>query len=268
MSVDPQKVAGVIAEIARAEIMARYGKLSSGDVRRKSGPNDLVTVVDEATEARLRAALSDIRPDAAFIGEELAAKKPQIVSALAGEGAFWVVDPLDGTRNFVRGVDEFGVIVALVENGETKMGWIYAAPHDEMGIAVKGEGAVFDGAPVTPRAASGKKLVALRSLGWVSPPARQDALRETLKRRFDSRPGYCSAYAYLHLALGDVDMKLSSRIHPWDHLAGALMVTEAGGRVAFLDDEAAYGPSPSVDRLLLAVAPGRDWDAAAEAIRT
>ncbi|MBY0421017.1 MAG: hypothetical protein K2Q06_01855, partial [Parvularculaceae bacterium] len=60
--------------------------------------------------------------------------------------------------------------------------------------------------------------------------------------------------------------KLSSRIHAWDHLAGALMLAELGGRTAFLDG-APYRPGPSVDRALLATAPGRDWDGVAEKLR-
>ncbi|HPE32593.1 MAG TPA: inositol monophosphatase [Parvularculaceae bacterium] len=266
MIVDVEKVAALIAEIAQTEIMPRYGKLSAGEIRQKSGPNDLVTEVDEATERALELALRAIRPDAGFIGEELAAKNPQAANALTGEGAFWVVDPLDGTRNFVNGVDEFGTIVALVENGETRAGWIYAAPHNSSAIAEKGEGATWRGERLRVTASEREKPLGLRSLGWLSPD-RQERMRARLSARFESRSSHCSAYAYIALAKGDVDFKVSSLIHPWDHVAGALIVSEAGGKPAFLDDGEPYRPSPSVNKPLLVTARRNDWDAIAAGLR-
>ncbi|NWG71714.1 MAG: inositol monophosphatase [Parvularculaceae bacterium] len=257
MSPDPHKVAARIAEIAEAEIMSRFGGISPEEVREKTGPTDLVTVVDEAAERALRVALHEFRPDAAFVGEEMAARDPAIGQTITRADAVWIVDPLDGTRNFIRGVREFGVIVALVEKGRARMGWIYAAPDRHCAIAVAGEGASCDRAPIRTRPASGR-LRALRSLGWLPQP-RQNRMRDRLAEVFDSAPGHCSAYAYLKLARGEIDLKVSSRIHPWDHVAGALIIAELGGRTAFLDTGADYAPQPSVDAPLLAVAPGRDW---------
>ncbi|MEX0644582.1 MAG: inositol monophosphatase family protein [Parvularculaceae bacterium] len=266
LTIDPEKVAAVIAEIAEEKIAPRYGRLAPGEIREKSGPNDLVTEVDEAVECALKKALWDINPSALFIGEEAASKDPALSGALAGDGSFWIVDPLDGTRNFVNGVNEFGTIVAFVENGEARMGWIYAAPDKKMAIAVKGDGATWAGEPINPKKPAGARLIALRSLGFL-PPARAEHMRGVLKEHFDSRPGYCSAYAYIALARGLVDLKISSRIHPWDHVAGALIAAEAGGAIAFLEDGAPYRPTPSVDRLLLGTAPGRDWKAIADVLR-
>jgi fructose-1,6-bisphosphatase/inositol monophosphatase family enzyme len=264
--IDPDKVAALIAEIAETEIAARYGKLSKKEVREKSGPNDLVTEVDEATERALRAALKDIRPDAAFVGEEATSADPGVADALKSGAPAWIVDPLDGTRNFVTGTDEFGTIVAFVERGEAQMGWIYAVPEKKIAVGVRGEGATWGGERIVAKESAGERLVALRSLGFL-PPQRADYMRALLREHFDSRPGYCSAYAYIALARGLVDVKISSRIHPWDHVAGAVIVKEAGGRIAWLEDGAAYGPQPSVDKLLLATAPARDWGKVAEALR-
>ena len=133
-------------------------------------------------------------------------------------------------------------------------------------IAVKGAGATWNGDRINPKRAGDGRLIAMRSLGWL-PPARQTRLRALLAEKFDSRPGYCSAYAYIALARGLVDLKISSRIHPWDHVAGALITAEGGGSVSFLDDGAAYAPLPSIDKPLLATAPGRSWRAIAEILR-
>jgi fructose-1,6-bisphosphatase/inositol monophosphatase family enzyme len=262
---DAEAVAARIGDIAEAEIMSRFGSLEPGEIREKSGPSDLVTVVDEAVEKALRAALHDIRPDAAFVGEETAARDPAVAQAIGMADAVFIVDPLDGTRNFIRGVKEFGVIVALVEKGEARMGWIYAAPTRQCAIAVAGDGASCGGEPIVTRPTA-PRLRALRSLGWLPQP-RQERLRARIVTEFESAPGHCSAYAYLKLARGEFDLNVSSRIHPWDHVAGALLLSELGGRTAFLDSGANYAPRETVDAPLLATAPGRDWADIAERLR-
>jgi fructose-1,6-bisphosphatase/inositol monophosphatase family enzyme len=206
----------------------------------------------------LKKALSALAPGAGFVGEESAAADPSIVAALSGEGAFWIVDPLDGTRNFVNGTPEFGTIVAYVENGATLMGWIYAAPEHRCAVAVKGEGVMWDGVPPVIASPSNNPPLGLRSMGWLTPEWR-DRLTVSLRRNTQSRPGHCSAYAYLKLMTGEVDFKLSSRIHPWDHAAGALILSELGGRAAFLESAQTYTPRDTIDAPLLATAPGRNW---------
>lgn len=256
--VDPEKVAKIIAEISEREIMPRYQQLEAHEIEQKSGPNDLVTVVDHAVEGALEHALKDVLPEATFIGEEGAAAAPHIVSALEGEGTYWVLDPVDGTRNFVRGVDEFGVIVALVRNGETIMGWIHGAPENKTAIAVKGGGAFWDGAPLKPSDEAASPPKGLRSIGALSEASRKRLLTQ-LKSEFQFADGHCSAYAYLNVARGLLDFKISSLLHPWDHAAGVLLTTEAGGKASFIDDHQPYLPSVTLRRPLLATAPGRDW---------
>lgn len=266
MSIDPEKVARLVGDIADEIIAPKFGNLPKEAVRAKSGPNDLVTEVDEAAERALEKALRDIDPAAYFIGEESVARDPSRVEALAGDGAFWVVDPLDGTRNFVRGVREFGSIVAYVKNGETQMGWIYGAPDRACAIAVAGGGATWAGERLDPQAPGSAPLRGLRSLSWLEDEERE-RIKRALDARFDTGNGHCSAYAYLLLARGAIDFKVSSRIHPWDHLAGALLLSELGGRAGFLDSGEAYAPRPPVDRALLAAAPGRSWRSIADALR-
>lgn len=261
---DPARVAAALLRVAEEIIEPRFGKLASHEIRQKSGPQDLVTEVDELAEAALRDALREIAPEAHFIGEESVAKDKTLEQRLCDPGAFWVVDPLDGTRNFITGVREFGTIVALVVDGVTVGGWIHGIPHRSCAWAVRGKGASVDGAPFA-IAPAGERLSALRSLGWLALPE-AERLRIRLKESFETAPSHCSAYAYLKLARGAVDLKVSSRIHPWDHLAGSLILEELGGRTAFLDG-APYAAGVSVDRALLATAPGRDWEAIAATLK-
>ncbi len=258
MRPDPERVAAIISDIANSEIVPHYRKLAAGAVRAKTDPGDLVTIVDEAAEQALRRALLELTPGAAFIGEEAASADPAIMAKLGDTARCWIVDPLDGTRNFVNGVDEFGTIVAYVEDGRTLMGWIHAIPDRSIAIGSRGEGVTWRGSAIKTRRQREEKPSGLRSTGWLTPEWR-DRLTFNLKRNVVSRPGHCSVYAYLKLLAGDVDFKLSSRIHPWDHAAGAMMLEELGGAARWLDTGEDYAPQTSRDRPLLATAPGRDW---------
>lgn len=258
MTPDPYKVSAIIEEIIATEITPCFGKLGEEAVRTKSSPNDLVTIVDERTEASLRRALLALTPGAGFIGEEAAAAEPSIVASLSGDGRYWVVDPLDGTRNFVRKYPEFGTIVAFVVDGEAIMGWIAAIPDSSMAIGVRGEGAFIDGAPISPNRLTQSPPEGLRSTGWLKPKWK-DRLTHALNDKVVSRPGHCSAYGYLKLLHGEVDFQLSSKIHPWDHVAGTLMLEEIGGASRWLEDASAYTPQDTRDAPLLITAPDRDW---------
>jgi len=265
MTPDIDRVSTIIAEIAETEMIPRYRNLGAGTVKTKEGPSDLVTIVDEAMEAALKTRLLDLTPGAAFVGEEAAAADPSVANAISDAERCWIVDPLDGTRNFVHGVDEFGVIVAYVEKGVTTGAWIYAAPLRAIAVSARGGGVDWRGEKVSVRAQAGGKPEGLRSTGWLLPPWR-DLLVGNLKRNVVSHPGHCSAYAYLRLIEGAVDFKLSSRVHAWDHAAGALMLEELGGAVRWLDTGVAYAPQQSADRPILAAAPGRDWRAIAKSL--
>ncbi len=268
MRFDPADVRNLLKAASDDIIMPKFGRLNDDEVRTKSSPSDFVTEVDVAVEAFLQEQLRALAPDASFIGEEAAAEDPGIVKALEGAGRFWVLDPLDGTRNFVQGRREFATILAYVEDGETRAGWIYACPEDVCASVVAGTPPVIGDAPVAGPQGAADPPRGLRSVGWLTSEWRE-IIVGNLRSRLQSESGHCSAYAYLRLLRGEADFCISSRIHAWDHAAGALMAREAGGRVAYLDvpeETADYAPADSADRPLLAVGPGRDWAAVAAAL--
>jgi len=258
MNIDPEKISALIAEIAEEEIAARFGKLSGAEIDTKTGPNDFVTEADRAAEDRLAKVLGDIYPGAVFIGEERVAGDPSLLSRLDDSGAFWIVDPLDGTRNFVQGKNEYGTIVALVENGETRMGWIYAIPERKCAIGVKGGGASWDGAALAPIAGKKDGLSGYRGVGSLTPEWK-DRLVPNLRAKLHTEPSRCSAYTYIALARGTADFALYSRIHPWDHAAGILILNEIGGHAEYLDDGAPYTPMPALGRPLLVAGAKDNW---------
>ena len=260
MIIDPETVANVIAEIAAQEITPRFGKLKDAEIDTKTGPTDFVTQADRAAEIKLQHALSDIYPAATFIGEEGAAANPSVLDALDSDDAFWIVDPLDGTRNFVQGRPEFGVIVALIENRETRAGWIYAAPDQAFAVASCGDGATWRGEKIPPLTAPNGELSGYRGLGNMNEPWKS-RLEPPLRADYKTDPSTCAAYGYIRLLRGERHFALYSRCHPWDHAAGILMLTEIGGRAEYLDSGEPYRPYPTIGKPLL-VSGSRDiWRA-------
>lgn len=255
----PADVDAIIARIAADVIAPRLGRLEAHEISAKTSPSDLVTEVDRAAERALSDALLALTPGAAFVGEESAAADPAIAAAIPAARQCWIVDPLDGTRNFVRGSPEYGVIVAYLERGRTLMSWIHAPEEGASLVADSGGGVTWKDEPVRPRTMTASPPSGLRSVGWLAPRWR-DRIGAAIRTTVETTAAHCSAYAYIRLARGEVDFALSSRIHPWDHVAGALALGELGGAARWLDGGAAYAPQESIDAPMLAVAPGRDWD--------
>jgi fructose-1,6-bisphosphatase/inositol monophosphatase family enzyme len=137
---DPTAVAAAIKEAARTEALARFQKLQSYEISEKS-PGDLVTIADLETERALNRALSSLWPGSVMVGEEAVAEKPDLLRALRGEEACWLIDPIDGTINYAAGVPLFATMVALIVRGEVVGGWVYDPVHDVMAMAEKGSGA-------------------------------------------------------------------------------------------------------------------------------
>ncbi|WDI30793.1 inositol monophosphatase [Hyphococcus flavus] len=258
MIVDPEKVAAVIAEVAEEEIVSRFGALSDDDIGTKSRPDDFVTVADQAAEAQLKTALAGILPGAGFIGEESAARDSSILTKLEGDGAYWIVDPLDGTRNFVQGVREFGSMVALVEKGKIRQGWIYAIPEKAFAIGEAGSGASWNGEALKPVKPSKAPLFGYRAVGALSSDWR-GRLVKPLRENFETEPARCSAYAYINLITGERDFALSSRCSPWDHAPGVVILREIGGRAEYLDDGEPYRPVSTFGRPMLVAGNDFAW---------
>lgn len=258
MIVDPDHVGRIIAEVAETEIASRFGKLKKSDIDTKTGPNDFVTQADRSAEEKLKIAFKDIYPGASFIGEEGVAEDPALLNVIDGDGAYWIVDPLDGTRNFVQGRPEFGTIVALVDKGEIRAGWIYAIPDKTMAVGVKGEGATWANEKLGAIAPSTAPLKGYRAIGNMAEPWKS-SLIPRLRDSFETDPARCSAYVYIHLLRAKRAFAIYSRVHPWDHAAGVMMLREIGGHAEYLDDDSAYTPRPVQGRPLLVAGALDDW---------
>ncbi|NUR31589.1 MAG: inositol monophosphatase, partial [Catenulispora sp.] len=111
------------------------------------GPLDPVTVADREAEELLRTHLTAFLPGSVVVGEEAVSEDPLLLRALTGEAPVWVVDPIDGTRNFVAGSGRFSTLVSLAVGGVLQASWSYAPVLDRIGTALAGHGAWVDGVP-------------------------------------------------------------------------------------------------------------------------
>lgn len=248
--IDPHAVAALIREVALQEILPRFRHLNAGDVREK-GPGDLVTVADEESERALSARLLDLLPGSVVVGEEAVAADPAILDRLSEQAPVWILDPVDGTSNFVNGSVNFGVIVALAQGGRTLAGWIHQPVTGRMAHATLGGGAWIDGGAAHVGApGDAASLTGIANLRLFASPAREELLRR--RDRFaHTYTQQCSACDYLDMISGRAQFSLNRQIRPWDHAAGELMVREAGGYAAKLDGSD-YAPTDRDGGLLLA----------------
>lgn len=233
-----ERVTELLREVGREVVLPRHRQLRSGEVEEKA-PGDLVTVVDREAERRITAAL-----DGLVIGEEAVAAEPSLLHALPTADRCWLVDPLDGTHNFVEGSDDFAVMVALVERGDTVASWVHRPVDDVTWVAERGGGTWRDGNRVTLPGEETGRAEALTK--YLTPQLRERVLQ------WGVGSGHrCAGVDYPLVAEGERDWVLFWRTLPWDHAPGALLVTEAGG-VAHHLDGSPYRPGTSRKGLVVA----------------
>lgn len=236
---DLSAVDAAMRDAAAAEIMPRYRQLAAHEIVEKSGPHDLVTSADRGAEEHLTAALTALLPGSVVVGEEAVHADPAVADALRGDAPVWIVDPVDGTRQFVRGEPGFCTLVALAQDGELLASWTYAPATDEMATAVRGRGALLDGVPLhcgTP--APGAVLdVAMSHPDYTTAEEKLALLGVRNAADMAARPCGSAGLEYLAVARGTLDAVAFSWELAWDHAAGLLLVMEAGGAQLTLTGE-------------------------------
>ncbi len=255
-------VSDLIRTVAREVVLHHYQQLAADQIDEKT-PGDLVTIADKESERRLSAGLALILPDASIVGEEAVEADPALIERV-NDSVAWIIDPIDGTHNYAHGHPPFGIIIALVEAGETVAGWLYDPLADRMCHAVRDGGAFINDAPVMARESGNALPVAAISTLFIPEP-RRTALSDAMRGKFTMVDiPRCAAEQYPRLVLGQNDMTLFERTLPWDHAAGVLFIQEAGGKAARLDGSP-YRPGDQRKGMLAAASPAM-WDTAAAII--
>ncbi len=206
----------------------------------RKGPNDFVTEVDQAAEQAIVDVLRSAYPDHAILAEESGAS-----ANLHDENEnVWIIDPLDGTTNFIHGFPQYAVSIALQQRGQITQAVIYDPTRNELFTASKGAGAFLNDKRI--RVTKRDKLAdALIGTGF--PYTDLSALEEytkmfrvmTEKSAGLRRPGAASL-DLAYVAAGRLDGFFEKNLKPWDMAAGALLVSEAGGIIANFSGEADY----------------------------
>ncbi|MDT0476850.1 inositol monophosphatase family protein [Streptomyces sp. DSM 41014] len=219
-----------IREAAATEIMPRFRTLAAHEVDQKTGPHDLVTDADRLAERYLTEVLGELLPGSVVVGEEAVHADPAVYEAIQGATPVWIVDPVDGTRQFVGGDTGFCTLVALARHGELLASWTYAPARDQLATAVRGQGAFLDGerlragTPVT-----GRDLRVATSHPDYTTDAQKRILHTLSVDGVAPRPCGSAGLEYLAVARGELDATAFSWEAAWDHAAGLLLVEEAGG---------------------------------------
>src|SRR5579885_1721284 len=237
------RVSSLIREVAMAEILPRFQKLTAGDISEKK-PGQLVTTADLESERILTMQLTDVLPGSVVVGEEGVAAEPERLGLVGGEGAIWVVDPVDGTQNFAT-------MGALLMERRTVASWIYEPVADRMASTELGSGAFLGSERL--RVAAPVALTQMR--GRLSGRTAKN-LAGKVGPIFNER---CAAYEYLAVARGAAHFAVFRRLNPWDHAPGELMVREAGGCSRRLDGTD-YVPS-EIDASLIFAPATESWKA-------
>ena len=222
----------------------RKADMAELHVDSKGGHGNFVTEYDKKVQQRLKEGLAGIMPDVNFIGEEGSSQK------FSTTGRFFIVDPIDGTTNFIRDLHASCISVALVVDGKAELGVIYNPYLDEMYTARLGHGAFCNGRRL--HVSSEPIENALVIFGTA--PYREDLCEKSFRLAYaycrkavDVRRTGSAALDLCAVAAGRADLFFELSLAPWDFAAGKLIVEEAGGIVSDIDgNELTYDRNHSV----------------------
>jgi fructose-1,6-bisphosphatase/inositol monophosphatase family enzyme len=238
------EVLELLQQTAEDVIRPRWRALTHADVAEKN-PGDYVTVADHESEQVITAALRRAWPGALVVGEEATATSPDLIDSVPKGEHVFVVDPVDGTRNFIHGSKNYAVMVGELRRGEIVRGWIWQPELDTAWIAELGSGATRNGESITIPTPDLSALVGStthRRLLRHHPPAVAE-IGWTL---------YACGIDYPNLCQGVGDFLIYRNMKPWDHVPGSLILRESGG-VSRTIDGRDYVAEPGSAPLIVAV---------------
>lgn len=216
----------------------------AGDIARKEakhceiytkGRADFVTQADLKIQAYIKEALREEYPDIGFQGEEDEDNS-------CTDGIRWILDPIDGTTNYIYNYNHSAISLALRNGNETAFGAIYNPFTDEMFLAVHGEGAFLNDMPIHVNKAESldNALVAVGTSPYYKEMAPEvfRKIEKIYSRSLDIRRGGSAALDLAYVACGRLDAYFEYRLKPWDYAAGNLIVVESGGVVGSIEEDA------------------------------
>jgi len=230
---DQKPVEDLLRRLRRAadgELMARFNRV----VARIKADGSLVTEADLAMQVRMQRELAGIFPAYGFLGEEMDLDQRQAQIDKPGAG-FWVLDPLDGTSNFVTGIPYFAVSLALIVERRVELAMVYDPARQELFHALAGKGAWLNGKILGKRTAPASLRTAIALVDYKRLPA-ELAQRLVAAAPYGSQRSFGSvALDFCWLAAGRGHVYLHGRHNLWDYAAGLTILHEAGGHAVTLE---------------------------------
>ncbi len=223
-----ENIARIVKEAG--QIILQAGDIESS-VQEKSSPCDLVTKYDPLVEEYLRRELLAAYPEAGFFGEE------EQEHEINGKSSVFIVDPIDGTTNFIRRLHHSCISAGLLKDGRMEYAAVYNPFLDELFTARRGGGAYLNGKPLhvtTPCLENSLVLFGSAIYYRETVPATLRFVQELFPRVLDFRRGGSAALDLCYLAAGKADLFFECCLQPWDYAAGSLILQEAGGIVTSL----------------------------------
>ncbi|MGG0720301.1 inositol monophosphatase family protein [Robertmurraya massiliosenegalensis] len=205
------------------------------NIETKSNANDLVTNMDKDTERFFISKIKEKFPEHKVLGEE---GNGDVLEELTG--VVWIIDPIDGTMNFVHQQRNFAISIGIYEDGVGKIGLIYDVVHDELYHAIKGQGAFVNDVRLSQlgEVSVSEAIIGINAT-WVTPNRRIDpSILGTLVRDARGTRSYGSAAIEIaQVAVGRLDAYVTLRLSPWDFAGGLVLIEEVGGVASTLKGE-------------------------------
>ena len=233
------EIENLLRECGDVILNADRGRIA---VDEKSGHANFVTYYDRMIQEKIRERLKILLPEAAFVGEE------EDVHEKIREGFSFIVDPIDGTTNFIRDLRCSTVSVGLLRDGEPYIGVIYNPYTDEMFTGLKGEGSYLNGVRMHVSRKAFRDSIVLFGTSPYYAELNEEGFRKAAfyaREALDVRRFGSAAYDLALVAAGKAEIFFELRLSPWDYAAGSLLISEAGGTVTQTDGSPLSFSEPS-----------------------
>ena len=242
--------------VKEAGTRIRQSMQESLTIETKSNPNDLVTNIDKETERFFIDRIQGTFPGHRILGEEGQGDKLRSL-----DGIVWIIDPIDGTMNFVHQKRHFAISIGIFEDGKGKIGLIYDVMQDELYHAFSGKGAYLNDTPLAPlKEASIEEAIIAINATWVTENRRIDPsiLAPLVKRVRGTRSYGSAALELAGVAAGRIDAYITMRLAPWGCAAGCVLLNEVGGiytttdgePFTFLDNHSVLAGNPAIHKII------------------
>jgi myo-inositol-1(or 4)-monophosphatase len=226
-------------------------------IETKSNPNDLVTNIDKETERFLIDKIHKDFPNHFILGEE--GQGDELKSL---DGVVWIIDPIDGTVNFVHQNRNFAISIGILENGKGKIGLVYDVIADELYHAASGHGAYMNETKLDSLVpVSLEETILGINATWITENKRinPNVLAPLVKRVRGTRSYGSAALEFAYVAAGRLDAYVTMRLSPWDFAGGCILLDEVGGiyttadggELDFLRTNSVLAGNPSVHGIIL-----------------